>query len=51
MQRKMSELKEKWFNEGIAQPLRIRCGINTGMVNVAVSDQRPEKILRLSGRM
>jgi len=34
MQRKMSELKEKWFNEGIAQALRIRCGINTGMVNV-----------------
>ncbi len=34
MQRKMSELKEKWFNEGIAQPLQIRCGINTGMVNV-----------------
>ena len=34
MQRKMLELKEKWFNEGIAQALRIRCGINTGMVNV-----------------
>ena len=34
MQEKMLELKEKWFNEGIANALQIRCGINTGMVNV-----------------
>lgn len=34
MQKKMSELKEKWFSEGICEPLQIRCGINTGMVNV-----------------
>ncbi len=34
MQKKMAELKEKWFSEGICEPLQIRCGINTGMVNV-----------------
>ncbi len=34
MQRRMSELNEKWYNEGISRSLRIRCGINTGMVNV-----------------
>ncbi|GEM_PF-1064436 len=34
MQKKMVELKTKWFNEGICEPLQIRCGINTGMVNV-----------------
>ena len=34
MQKRMRELKEKWYNEGMAQALRIRCGINTGMVNV-----------------
>jgi len=34
MQRRMGELKEKWYNEGMAQALQIRCGINTGMVNV-----------------
>ena len=34
MQKKMAELKDKWFNEGICEPLQIRCGINTGMVNV-----------------
>ena len=34
MQRRMRELKEKWYNEGMAQTLQIRCGINTGMVNV-----------------
>jgi class 3 adenylate cyclase/CheY-like chemotaxis protein len=34
MQRRMGELKEKWYNEGMAQTLKIRCGINTGMVNV-----------------
>lgn len=34
MQKKMAELKIKWFNEGICEPLQIRCGINTGMVNV-----------------
>jgi class 3 adenylate cyclase len=34
MQRKMVELRQKWFNEGVEQPLRIRCGINTGMATV-----------------
>ena len=34
MQKRMLELKDKWFNEGISKPLRLRCGINTGMVNV-----------------
>ena len=34
MQRRMGELNEKWYNEGISRPLQIRCGINTGMVNV-----------------
>jgi len=34
MQKKLIELNEKWFNEGIARKLLIRCGINTGMVNV-----------------
>ncbi len=43
MQRKMLELKEKWFNEGIAQPLRIRCGINTGIVNVGSFGSKTRK--------
>jgi class 3 adenylate cyclase len=34
MQKRMKELQDQWFNEGIEQPLQIRCGINTGMVNV-----------------
>ena len=34
MQKRMLELKDKWFNEGISKPLQLRCGINTGMVNV-----------------
>jgi class 3 adenylate cyclase len=34
MQRKMSELQQKWFNEGVEHPLQIRCGINTGMATV-----------------
>ncbi len=44
MQRRMKELQQKWFNEGIEQPLRIRCGINTGMATVGSfgSRQRSE---------
>jgi class 3 adenylate cyclase len=44
MQLKMGELQQKWFNEGIEQPLRIRCGINTGMATVGSfgSRQRSE---------
>jgi class 3 adenylate cyclase len=44
MQLKMRELKTKWFNEGIEFPLRIRCGINTGMATVGSfgSGQRSE---------
>jgi class 3 adenylate cyclase len=34
MQRKMSTLQQKWFEEGIDQPLQIRCGISTGMATV-----------------
>ena len=34
MQRKMGQLQQKWFNEGVEYPLRIRCGINTGMATV-----------------
>jgi class 3 adenylate cyclase len=34
MQQKMSELQQKWFNEGVEHPLQIRCGINTGMATV-----------------
>ena len=34
MQKKMRYLQAKWFNEGIEQPMEIRCGISTGMVNV-----------------
>ena len=34
MQHKMVELQQKWFNEGVEHPLRIRCGINTGMATV-----------------
>jgi class 3 adenylate cyclase len=34
MQHKMSSLQQKWFEEGIEQPLRIRCGISTGMATV-----------------
>ena len=34
MQRKMSTLQQKWFTEGVEQPLEIRCGISTGMATV-----------------
>jgi len=34
MQRKMSALQRKWFEEGVERPLQIRCGINTGMATV-----------------
>lgn len=44
MQQKMSQLRQKWFNEGIEHPLQIRCGINTGMATVGSfgSRQRSE---------
>jgi class 3 adenylate cyclase len=44
MQQKMGQLQRKWFNEGIEHPLRIRCGINTGMATVGSfgSRQRSE---------
>lgn len=34
MQRRMGELGEKWFREGIPTPFRIRIGINTGVASV-----------------
>ena len=34
MQMKMKTLREKWWNEGIQFPFKIRCGIHTGMANV-----------------
>jgi len=34
MQRRMTELGEKWFAEGIQTPFRIRVGINTGVASV-----------------
>jgi len=34
MQRRMGELREKWFQEGIQTPFRIRIGINTGVASV-----------------
>ena len=44
MQRRIRELRGKWFAEGIDLPLQIRCGINTGMVTVGAygSDTRKE---------
>lgn len=34
MQQRLRELREKWFNEGIEEPLEIRIGISTGMALV-----------------
>lgn len=34
MQMKMKELNAKWFDSGIDENLKIRCGINTGMATV-----------------
>ncbi|MFC1671361.1 adenylate/guanylate cyclase domain-containing protein [Spirochaetota bacterium] len=34
MQDKMTDLKDKWFNDGIETPLEIRVGINTGITAV-----------------
>lgn len=34
MQVRMKELNRKWFNSGIDENLKIRCGINTGMATV-----------------
>ena len=42
MQQRMTELQEKWKNEGFAEPFQVRMGINTGYCNVGNfgSDQR-----------
>ena len=42
MQERMHELREKWLNEGFADPFQIRIGLNTGYCNVGNfgSDQR-----------
>ena len=32
MQERMEELREKWLNEGFADPFEARIGINTGIV-------------------
>jgi class 3 adenylate cyclase len=44
MQRRIQELRSRWFAEGIELSLHIRCGINTGMVTVGAygSDTRKE---------
>jgi class 3 adenylate cyclase len=34
MQRRMAELRERWFEEGVETPFRIRIGINTGVASV-----------------
>ncbi len=34
MQVRMKELNKQWFNSGIDEKLKIRCGINTGMATV-----------------
>jgi adenylate cyclase len=34
MQRRMSELRDRWFQQGIEKPFRIRVGIHTGMASV-----------------
>ena len=34
MQDKMKELRDKWKNEGFADPFKVRMGINTGYCNV-----------------
>jgi len=34
MQRRMRELEQKWFEEGVQEPFRIRIGVNTGVANV-----------------
>lgn len=34
MRRKMKELQNTWYNQGIKQPLQIRMGINTGFCTV-----------------
>ena len=42
MQERMKELREKWSQEGFAEPFEIRMGVNTGYCNVGNfgSDQR-----------
>ena len=42
MQERMVELREKWAQEGFAEPFEIRMGVNTGYCNVGnfASDQR-----------
>ena len=42
MQERMEELRQKWLNEGFADPFQIRIGLNTGYCNVGNfgSDQR-----------
>jgi len=34
MQKRMDQLREKWFHEGIQAPFQVRMGINTGLASV-----------------
>lgn len=34
MRKKMKELRQRWFNQGIKNPLQVRMGINTGFCTV-----------------
>lgn len=40
MRKKMKELQNTWFNQGIKKPLRIRMGINTGYCTVGTFGSR-----------
>jgi class 3 adenylate cyclase len=36
MRKRVSEMKQEWFNKGIARPLQVRMGINTGYCTVGI---------------
>ena len=36
MRKRVSEMKQEWYNKGIARPLQVRMGINTGYCTVGI---------------
>lgn len=49
MQERMKELQKSWFNRGMNETLRIRCGINTGMATVGNFGSKTRRLYTAHG--
>ncbi len=49
MQMRMDELQDRWFNRGIDEVFKIRCGINTGMATVGSFGSSMRKLYTAHG--